>query len=145
MFYTSGTTGLPKGVVVPHRATGPRVEQQFTLCGLRPGTHNRFIGHMPLCHAIGYHLVFLAALSTGASYHLLSSFDATRVVAVVEAERITHLWGSPAHYYALLGATNFSCQGHGLAGERRLWRCADVPQPASAHGRPTAMPGPPPL
>src|SRR5262249_51499123 len=39
IFYTSGTTGLPKGAVITHRTTEHRIVWLSTQAGLRHGTH----------------------------------------------------------------------------------------------------------
>ena len=63
IFYTSGTTGLPKGVLIPHRATEHRVVWLSTQAGLRHGTELRALGFMPIAHCIGFYGMFLVTLA----------------------------------------------------------------------------------
>ncbi|MDH3235331.1 MAG: AMP-binding protein [Alphaproteobacteria bacterium] len=108
VFYTSGTTGLPKGAQLPHRATDPRMLYMSTQCGLVHGTHNRVLGLMPLFHVVGFYSVFLAALGLDGTYFVASAFDPAAAVEAIERERITLVYGTPTHFHALLAAPNFA-------------------------------------
>lgn len=108
VFYTSGTTGLPKGVELPHRATDARMLYMATQCGLTHGAHNRVLGLMPLFHVVGFYSVFLAALGLDGTYHVSSAFDPGAAVESIEEKEITVLYGTPTHFHALLDAPNFS-------------------------------------
>ena len=108
VFYTSGTTGLPKGVVIPHRATEPRMLFMATQCGLRFGDHNRLIGLMPLSHVVGFYAVFLACLAFNGTWYPVPAFQPSRALDLVEREQITCLFATPTHYHALLSAPGFT-------------------------------------
>lgn len=108
VFFTSGTTGLPKGVELAHRTTEHRVLWLSALAGLRHGAHNRTLGFMPLSHAIGFYGKLLATLAFGGAYYVMSSFDAAEAVAAVERHRITYLFGIPTLYHAMVNAPGYA-------------------------------------
>jgi len=107
ILYTSGTTGLPKGVMIPHRATDARVLYAVVQCGLRHGTHNRALGLMPLFHAVGFYSSFLTTLSLNGTYYVHSHFNPVQAIEIIKTQKITFLYGAPAHFHALLTAPNF--------------------------------------
>jgi acyl-CoA synthetase (AMP-forming)/AMP-acid ligase II len=108
VFYTSGTTGLPKGAEIPHRAIEPRLLYMSTQCGMVHGTHNRVLGLMPLFHVVGFYSVLLGALGLDGTYFVCSAFDPAKAVEAIERHRITTLYGTPTHFHAILAAPNFA-------------------------------------
>ena len=108
IFYTSGTTGRPKGVLIPHRTSEPRLRFLSTDAGLRHGTHNRALGMAPLSHAIGFYGVFLATLAYSGTYYVMSTFNPVAAIDLIERHRITYLFGVPTMYQALVSASNYA-------------------------------------
>lgn len=108
IFYSSGTTGLPKGVVVPHRATLPRVVWLTAQGGLNFGPHNRCLGALPINHVMGFYGALLAALSLNGTYVVLERWSGSRALELVEQQRISSLAVSPTQLYDLLGAPGMS-------------------------------------
>jgi HIP---CoA ligase len=100
MFFTSGTTGRPKGAMTSH-AQNVRVYEAWSGgVGLRRG--DRYLLVNPLFHTFGYKAGLLACLIRGATLVLLPVFDAERALALIDAERITVLPGPPTLYASLL-------------------------------------------
>lgn len=108
IFYTSGTTGLPKGVVLSQRTTEHRVLWLSTQAGLRHGGHLRTLGFMPLSHAIGFYGVFLVTLAMNGSYFVQSVFNPVAANDMVEEHGITYMFAVPQLYFAIVSAPNYT-------------------------------------
>jgi len=108
IFYTSGTTGLHKGVVLAHRTSEHRIVWLSTQAGLRYGPHNKALGFMPLAHAIGFYGIFLVTLAFGGTYYVVSAFDPAAAVDLIEQRGITYLFAAPTLYYAMVNAPNYA-------------------------------------
>ena len=108
IFYTSGTTGLPKGVALSHRTTEHRILWLATHVGFRHGNHNKLLGFMPLSHAIGFYGVFLAALSYNGTYYVQSAFEPSEAVNLIEKHKITYMFAVPQLYFAITQAPNYA-------------------------------------
>ncbi|HEX2464000.1 MAG TPA: AMP-binding protein, partial [Thermoanaerobaculia bacterium] len=108
LFYTSGTTGLPKGVLLAHRTHEPRVTWLPTQVGFRGGTHLRSLAIAPLSHAIGYHGIFLSTLAFSGTFYALSPLEPSRALDVIERNAINYLFTLPTILQGLVGAPSYS-------------------------------------
>ncbi|MGD9920315.1 MAG: AMP-binding protein [Pseudorhodoplanes sp.] len=104
IFYTSGTTGLPKGAVIPQRAAESRMLFMCTQCGHTCGPHNRVCGLMPLYHVIGFFAVFLKSLALNGTLYLMRDFVPPNVIGTIRQEKLTSIFVTPTHLDALISA-----------------------------------------
>ncbi len=100
MQYTSGTTGFPRGVMLTHVGVG--------LNGYWIGRHQNFGPEdrvclpVPLFHCFGCVLGVSAAVNHGATMVILESFNALKVLAALDSERCTAVYGVPTMFLAEL-------------------------------------------
>jgi amino acid adenylation domain-containing protein len=95
VLFTSGSTGLPKGIVNSQRNLLQRVAQSINAAHIN--THDRFLTLAPLCTIVGVRDV-LTALLAGATMHLLDPqrVGAREILNVIRSEAITILFAFPA-------------------------------------------------
>jgi malonyl-CoA/methylmalonyl-CoA synthetase len=99
--YTSGTTGPPKGVVLPRRAIACNLD---ALAEAWEWTDRDVLTHgLPLFHVHGLVLGVLGPLRRGGTLHHLGSFSAEGVAAEL-AGPATMLFGVPTMYHRLAAA-----------------------------------------
>jgi len=103
--FTSGTTGLPKGVTLSHHNLLNNGIQVGEATGIRRG--DRVCVPVPLYHCFGMVMGNLACLGHAATMVFPSeAFDPLEVLRSIEAERCTHLYGVPTMFIALLGMSD---------------------------------------
>ncbi len=100
ILFTSGTTGVPKGVVQTHGRTVRVGTDWVAMTGLRPG--DRYLMVNPFFHMFGLKAGILASVAAGATMLPQATFDAGVVLARVEHERVTVLPGAPTLYQTIL-------------------------------------------
>jgi acyl-CoA synthetase (AMP-forming)/AMP-acid ligase II len=97
--YSSGTSGLPKGVMLTHRACVTNVLQQLAAFPLLP--RDRVLAVAPFSHAIGFSVVANAALHAGATVVTVPRFEIEAFLRLVEQHRITATIVAPPIVLAL--------------------------------------------
>jgi fatty-acyl-CoA synthase len=104
--FTSGTTGFPKGATLSHRNILNNA--RFTAETLRYTERDRVCVPVPFYHCFGMVLGSLACATHGAAIIVPGeSFDGRAVLAAVDAERCTSLYGVPTMFIDELGQADF--------------------------------------
>jgi acyl-CoA synthetase (AMP-forming)/AMP-acid ligase II len=85
--YSSGTTGLPKGVMLTHRACLTNVMQMRAAMPVTPD--DRVLAVPPFFHAVGFIVLAGPALLSGATLVTLPRFDVAGFLAALQDHRIT--------------------------------------------------------
>ena len=99
LFYTSGTTGRPKGVALTHRNL--HLHAIYAAFALRVTDADTILHVVPLFHVNGWGSPHWATL-TGARHVMLRKFDPGALLALVEREHVTKLLGVPTIFNALV-------------------------------------------
>jgi long-chain acyl-CoA synthetase len=125
IFYTSGTTGRPKGAVGTHRNMCTNLMSLFflnTRGGLRFGTtlvptdesppeerlQPAMLLSVPLFHATGCHSIMVTNVAAGGKIVMMHHFDPERALELIEREKIATFGGVPAMVMQVLDSPNFS-------------------------------------
>lgn len=101
IFYTSGTTGRPKGAELSHRSlVGSLGALALVPTGLR---RDELVAGLPVAHIMGF-IVLLGAAAGGIPVYALPRFRADQILDGIERRRSTIFVGVPAMYRLLLEA-----------------------------------------
>ena len=97
--YSSGTTGLPKGVMLSHRNLVANLDQILPVAGLEPGELTP--AFLPFFHIYGLEILMNAYLTAGAGLVTMPRFDLEQFLALAERHRARRLWIVPPVAIAL--------------------------------------------
>jgi long-chain acyl-CoA synthetase len=107
VMYTSGTTGLPKGIMHTH---GIR-SMYGLLFGQALGIGaDSVVVHSGSIVFNGAFVMMLSVLYGGGKYVLASQFDAEQMIELIATERATHITLVPSQIIALLNAPGFDAR-----------------------------------
>jgi len=105
--YTSGTTGMPKGVMLSHHNIVNN--GQFLAQGFHYTEQDRIVVPVPLFHCYGCVIGTMTAINTGAAIVLPNwTFDPRATLEAVHEERATSVYGVPAMYVAEFALPDFN-------------------------------------
>ena len=115
--YSSGTTGLCKGVMLTHRNLVANVMQAHAMMGIEEG--DRAIAIMPFFHIYGMVVVMGQHLARGATLVTMPRFEMDPFLHLLAEHRVTHVCVAPPVVVAL--AKHPGVDGHDLSHLKMLF------------------------
>lgn len=122
LLYTSGTTALPKGAMMTHRALVHEYLSAITALDLSAG--DRPVHSLPLYHSAQMHVFLLPYLAVGATNTILDAPDGDRLFDLVESGRVDSLFAPPTVWIGLSNRPDFTTRD--LGGLRKAYYGASI-------------------
>ncbi|MER6241584.1 acyl-CoA synthetase [Streptomyces griseorubiginosus] len=122
LLYTSGTTALPKGAMMTHRALVHEYLSAITACDLSAG--DRPVHSLPLYHSAQMHVFLLPYLAVGATNVILDAPDGDRLFDLIEQGRADSLFAPPTVWIGLSNRPD--CDTRDLSGLRKAYYGASI-------------------
>ncbi len=107
IFYTSGTTGFPKGAMTSHENFISNIETARRVVPLPQGGARTLVS-VPLFHVTGCNSQLLPALSLGGTTVVLPSFEVHSFLKTIIDENINLLTSVPAIYWLAMNQPEFA-------------------------------------
>ena len=106
ILYTSGTTGRPKGAVLTHGSVTWNAVN--TAVSWELSSADVVVSPAPLFHTGGLNVFSLPLLHLGGTVVLMETFDAARVLELIERERATVFFGVPTMLQLMVELPGFA-------------------------------------
>ncbi|MFD3582577.1 acyl-CoA synthetase [Streptomyces sp. NPDC058683] len=122
LLYTSGTTALPKGAMITHRALVHEYLSAIAALDLSAG--DRPAHALPLYHSAQMHVFLLPYLAVGATNIVLDGPDGDTLFDLIEAGRVDSLFAPPTVWIGLSNRPDFASRD--LGGLRKAYYGASI-------------------
>ena len=100
LMYTSGTSGLPKGVPLTYGNLQSDVDASIAYADFQ--SKHKFLGIIPLFHVFGLTAMMFAPLQLGATIVYMARFSPVGTLAAIREHGISLLGGVPSMFAAML-------------------------------------------
>lgn len=130
IWYTSGTTGRPKGAIVTHGSSVWSGVAMATTTGL--SSASRILATSPLFHRGPMETLQLAGFLVGSTHVLMNRFAPADLLGLLEQHKITHAFIVPAMTHAVL---NLPSRGDFDLSSIECWLTASAPFPEEYRSR----------
>jgi long-chain acyl-CoA synthetase len=107
IFYTSGTTGFPKGAMTTHENFLANVENCMRAVSLPRDGSVRNLVSVPLFHVTGCNSQLLPTCAVGSTTVIMRAFEVQAFLRAIREERINLLTSVPAVYWYAINQPNF--------------------------------------
>jgi long-chain acyl-CoA synthetase len=107
IFYTSGTTGFPKGAMTTHENFLSNIETCLRCLGLPREPRTTLIS-VPLFHVTGCNSQLLVVTAVAGTSVIMPAFEVQAFLRAIEEERVDVLTTVPAIYWLALQQPNFA-------------------------------------
>ena len=108
LFYTSGTTGFPKGAMTTHENFLSNSETCLRVLRIPPDMHVRNLVSVPLFHATGCNSQMIPTTQLGGTTVIMPTFEAQAFLRAAVDEQINILTSAPAIFWLAMSQPNFA-------------------------------------
>jgi acyl-CoA synthetase (AMP-forming)/AMP-acid ligase II len=107
IFYTSGTTGFPKGAMTTHEGFLSNIETCCRVAGLPKDGSLRTLVSVPLFHVTGCNSQLLPSCESGGATVIMPAFEVHAFLRAINQERINSVTTVPAIFWLAINQPNF--------------------------------------
>jgi fatty-acyl-CoA synthase/long-chain acyl-CoA synthetase len=130
LLYTSGTTGMPKGVIRSQFALAYLIPLRAATMGFGPDSVH--LAPTPMFNAGGHEFMMLETLASGGKVIVRRRFDVPEIVDLVARERVTHAYFVPTMGIRLMDVLE---QARPDWRSLKMWMSAAAPLPEALRER----------